>query len=171
MCQYWSTSWKFLLHRNEVLQKCNFPMCKSTHTLYKLSGRGISKPTIFNKCRVIEQWKPNHKAGVCCLIEAVFLYHICQEITFFQKNIFIQMKFWCNRIWLFRDLKWPPSGVTEVTKLPKQCCTKIPLKIDQESENQFLKFLNQKMAQKFSVFKEIWHFLLICYILHLKINS
>ena len=55
------------------------------------------------------------------------------------------MKFWCDTIWLLSDLKWPPRWVTEVTKHPKWCRTKITFR---NSKIIFLFFFSLKMGKK-----------------------
>ena len=64
------------------------------------------------------------------------------------------VKFWCDMIWLFIDRKWPPRGVTEVTKHPKLSRTKIPLKILPGIRKSSLKFSKLKNCKKFSVYSK-----------------
>ena len=63
-------------------------------------------------------------------------------------------KFWCDMIWLFIDRKWPPRGVTEVTKHPKLSRTKIPLKILPGIRKSNLIFSKLKNCKKFSVYSK-----------------
>ena len=64
------------------------------------------------------------------------------------------VKFWCDMIWLFIDRKWPPRGVTEVTKHPKLSRTKIPLKILPGIRKSSLNFSKLKNCKKFSVYSK-----------------